>query len=183
MHPSALLLAWITLMPVFLSQPVPRLYVLLFMVSCAAVAMDWRRLRQLLRRSRWLLLAIVLVFSVMTPGTRMDMLPFVTSEGLTQALDHLSRLLLAIAMVAVLMSSLPPRELAAGIWGLLRPVQRFGIPAERIVVRLVLVIEGLNSPRPAVPEGQVRVALPAWRPRDGCGVLGAVIIAAVAVWS
>ncbi len=181
MHPSASLLGWLILMPVCASQPVPRLY----WVAALLVGVAWigtgLRFRALVRRSRWLFLAIVVFFAGMTPGRTLDLLPFLTVDGLRMALEHSARLVVALAMVAILMAGLPARALLSGLYGLLVPLRPLGLAADRFVLRLGLVLQALEPSPPPMPD-RVDLDLPAWRGRDAFGVCCLVAVAAAANW-
>lgn len=101
----------------------------------------------LLRRSRWLLLTLLILFGWLTPGTPMPGIPGATEEGLLLAAENLGRLLIALSVVAVLLTALSPVELVAGLRSLLLPLTLLGIPRDRIAVRLALTLEEVEAAR------------------------------------
>ena len=117
----------------------------------------------ILRRSRWLLLTMLMLFGWMTPGTAVPGLPMATREGLSLAAEHVARLLLAIATVSVLLSRLSPAELVSGLRTLLAPLAPLGGFRDRLAVRLMLTLEEVESARrgdEATSMTLARLALP-----------------------
>ncbi len=112
-------------------------------------------MRALLRRSRWLLLTMLVMFGWLTPGTPMPSVPGATREGLLLAAEGLARLLIALSAVGLILKTLTPAELVAGLRSLLAPFVLLGIPRDRIAVRLALTLSEVESSRNAgagVPE-------------------------------
>ena len=108
-----------------------------------ALAGARRRLPRLLRRSRFLLLAIFVMFAWFTPGQRLVGDPawlWPTFEGLQLALTHGGRLLITLALVALLLERMPADELLQGLSTLVRPLSLVGWDADRLAVRLSLVM-------------------------------------------
>lgn len=105
---------------------------------------------QLIRRARWLLLSLLLIFAWGSVGEALWSGPLApTHEGLRDALDHLGHLLLAIAGVAVLLTTTSSTEIISGARHLLKPWRYIGINPDRGLVRLLLVLHYLEvSPRP-----------------------------------
>lgn len=104
---------------------------------------------KLLRRSRFLFLALFVLFAFFSPGTALFAdFPSIspTLEGLELALIHLARLASVIALVAVLLCRLPPSRLVSGMVTLLRPMRGVGLSPERLAVRLSLVLELAQAP-------------------------------------
>lgn len=109
-----------------------------------------RRGGHLIWRTRWLLISLLVIFSWGVPGA-----PFwagaaaPTHEGFREALTHLGRLLLVLMAVAAFLETMPLADLLAATHTLLKPLHRFGLDAERGVVRLMLVLRYAETlPRP-----------------------------------
>lgn len=100
----------------------------------------------LLRRSRWLLLTMLVLFGWLTPGTPLA-IPGASQEGLLLAGDNIARLLIALSTVALLLKALSPPELVAGMRSLLTPLALLGIPRDRFAVRLALTLHEVESSR------------------------------------
>lgn len=105
------------------------------------------RMSQLVRRSRWLLLTMLVMFGWLTPGTPFPNLPGATGEGLLLAADNIARLLVALSIVALMLNALSPPQLVAGIRSLMIPLSLLRISRDRIAVRLALTLEEVESSR------------------------------------
>lgn len=104
---------------------------------------------RLIRRARWLLLTLAVLFVIATPGER---LPGpagaigLTVDGFALAAAHVLRLLLLLATLAWLLHALGRDGLIAGLHCLLQPLGRV---RDRIVVRLLLALEYVEGEQPA----------------------------------
>jgi len=126
----------------------------------------------LVHRSRWLLLTLLIMFGWLTPGTPLPGLPGASQEGLLLAAENLSRLLVAISIVALILRALPAADLVAGLRALLLPLALFGVSRDRIAVRLALTLEEVEAVRrePAdhsgIPAGRLFLPAVAFRLPD-----------------
>jgi len=150
MHPSTLLAAW--LLVVVASQLLAGellLTALILLPLCGTAAL--RRWLQLVWRTRWLLLSLVLVLAWGTTGDAAWDVPLAPSrQGLRDAGMHAGRLLLLLMAVVVLRQHLPLRDMLSGFYRLLTPLRRCGLDVDRALVRLLLVLDTLDHlPRPA----------------------------------
>ncbi|MCL2160645.1 MAG: energy-coupling factor transporter transmembrane protein EcfT [Betaproteobacteria bacterium] len=105
---------------------------------------------RLLARIRVLLLAIVVLFAWFTPGEAVFMdwpRASPSREGLLLALTHGSRLAALVCWVAILLGRMPTERLVSGLYALARPFGVFGLPAERIALRLLLVLRHADAAR------------------------------------
>lgn len=150
-----------------------------------------RRWRHLLRRTRWLLLSLVVIFGWSIAGEplwELPMLPSPTVEGLQDGLLQAARLSLVLSLVALLLASTPVEELMAGCRVLLGPLRMLGVDVDRAVVRLALVLHYADAPSvgnwrilltPAAPSGPASVALRVRdvRVADWMAVAGAATLA------
>lgn len=145
------------------SQLLPASLVLIL----AAVVTARQHFGLLLRRSRWLLLTLLILFGWLTPGTPLPGIPGASQEGLLLAAENLGRLLVALSVVAMLLTALTPAELVAGLRSLLAPMRLLGISRDRIAVRLALTLEEVEASRQGRrddPEGMAAtLSLPAAR--------------------
>lgn len=117
----------------------------------------------LLRRVRWLLLAIVILYGWFVPGTPLlhalgAWSPSV--EGLQQGLLRVAALCGIVAAVYLLLATTPRGALVAGLLWFGRPLRRVGIDDRRFAVRLVLALE-------AVPQVQDMVSAALTDSTDG----------------
>lgn len=96
---------------------------------------------RLMRRARWLLLAIAVLFLAATPGERVAG-PLggagVTWDGVRLAAEHLLRLVLLLGTLAWLLRALGRAGLLGGLHCLLAPL---GSHRDRLVLRLLLTLE------------------------------------------
>jgi ascorbate-specific PTS system EIIC-type component UlaA len=139
-HPATLLTAWVVF--ALALQAVSVGFAGGFAVGFAALALLFARRRTLglVRRTRWLLLSIGLLFIFFTPGEYLPGFAGVlgmSREGLQLAAEHLSRLLAMLTSLALLHERLGTQGLLAGFYWLMRP---FGW-RDATVVRLMLVLE------------------------------------------
>lgn len=146
-HPaSSILLGLIAILAVS-----SRAGTVLLLASCilflSALITSRRHIGLLFRRSRWLLLTLLILFGWLTPGTPLPGLPGATEEGLLLAAENVGRLLVALSVVAILLTALSPVELVAGLRSLLLPLTLLGISRDRIAVRLALTLEEVEAAR------------------------------------
>lgn len=145
-HPVTLLLSWVGF-ALILQAASPRLLLGLLMVSLllAAVfapARSWR----LLRRSRWLLLSIGVLFLFFSPGEYLPGLAGrmgLTYEGVLHTGEQLGRLLAILVSLALLHEGIGTQGLLAGLYWLLGPFAW----RETSVVRLMLALEFVEEKR------------------------------------
>lgn len=105
---------------------------------------------RLLARIRVLLLAILVLFAWFTPGEAVLMdwpRASPSREGLLLALTHCSRLVALVCWVAILLGRMPVDRLVSGLYALARPCGVFGLSAERIALRLLLVLRYTSTVR------------------------------------
>lgn len=148
-HPTVLFLAWLSFalaLPWFSSAA-------LVAASAALVggvaAYGFAACAPLLRRIRYLLLAIIIIYAWATPGTPLfaawadAWAP--TTEGLLAGGLQAWRLLLIVTALALLLVRLNQAQLLAAIYGLLTPLNRCGVPRDRIAVRLYLSLQYVSA--------------------------------------
>ncbi|MBI5753456.1 MAG: hypothetical protein HZA59_15125 [Hydrogenophilales bacterium] len=177
-----MLLAWVAFAVAIPWLDVPVLgmasALLVLGVWMGGVTACWR----LVRRTRVLLIALVVLYAFATPGAPLlAAWEAPTQEGLLAGALQAWRLLLMIAALALLLVRLSREQLLAGIYGLLAPAKPLGLPLERIAVRLWLTLHyaeaGLhgNSLRerwetamslPHAPASSILLEIPAFAMRD-----------------
>ncbi|PTD97436.1 CbiQ family ECF transporter T component [Pseudothauera lacus] len=150
MHAGLLILLWV--LGVGALQYLDPAPLLLAVALCAAAALALARARtlRLLRRVRVLLAAIVVLFAGFTPGEAVFIhWPALSPsrEGLSLALTHASALLAVVCCVALLLEHLPADRLISGLYALCRPLAVFGLSAERVAVRMLLVLRYVDAPQ------------------------------------
>jgi hypothetical protein len=151
LHPTVRLTAWGVVAA--LVQWLPMFWLSLACAT-ALVAGAWlapQRLGLLLKRTRWLIASLVLLFALATPGV--FLLPSLgslgpTVEGVRLGFEHLLRLLFILASLAVLLQSTRADGLVAGLHGLIRPLSWLGLDRSRVAVRLMLVMHYVEQSPP-----------------------------------
>lgn len=142
LHPAHRLACWLLIVVAMQSLagiPLLLTFVLVPLLGRACL-LRWVRL---LRRARWLLLALLLVLAWGVAGEAIwedGLLLAPTREGLLEGGTQLARLVLVLAAVAALLETTPIPQLMAGVHGLLRPLAVFGVEVDRAVVRLSLAL-------------------------------------------
>jgi energy-coupling factor transport system permease protein len=146
-HPASLILLGLAVLLAASSRDGTALLCGALGFALLALLVATSHLRLLLRRSRWLLLTMLLMFGWLTPGTPVLLIPGATQEGLLFAVDNLARLLVALSTVALILKALSPPELVAGIRSLLAPLALLNISRDRIAVRLALTLNEVEASR------------------------------------
>ncbi len=103
---------------------------------------------RLIRRARWLLLTVAVLFVIATPGERLPGLAGASGlsfDGFALAAEHVLRLLLLLTTLAWLLRALGHDGLIAGLHCLLQPLGRM---RDRIVVRLLLALTYVETEQP-----------------------------------
>lgn len=148
-HPAVQILVWMLL--ALLAQRLPPLALLV--LSCILFVLALRlcaeQLLSLLRRTRWILLSLLLIYAYTTPGVAIwlqlgNLSP--TREGVLDGLLQLGRLLSVLSGLAILLTLLSQAQLISGLYTLAYPLRWFfGLSRERIAVRLALTLEYAES--------------------------------------
>jgi len=108
-----------------------------------ALLVSSHKLMQLVRRTRWIMLSLLLIYAYTTPGQPLlDALGVLSPsrEGLGDGALQLTRLLAALAGLAILLDRLHRHQLIAGLYTLFAPLQLIGVSRERVAVRLALTL-------------------------------------------
>ena len=142
-HPAALILLWICLVVAMQSLQTAGLLLAgapLLIVACLLSA---ARLFTLLRRTRWIMFSLLLIYAYTTPGEAIwaPLAQFSpTQEGLADGLLQLGRLAFALAGLSIVLSLLSQQQLVGGLYTLAYPLGYLGLSRERIAVRLALTL-------------------------------------------
>lgn len=142
-HPAAQILTWCVLLAVTQMLSLAALAGSAAVILLFALLGSRHKLLQLLRRTRWIMLSLLLIYAYSTPGQ-----PFVatlgmlspTREGFADGVLQLTRLLCALAGLAILLERLHRQQLIAGLYLLFAPLQWIGLSRERLAVRLALTL-------------------------------------------
>ncbi|MBL8480600.1 MAG: hypothetical protein JNJ60_00270 [Rhodocyclaceae bacterium] len=195
LHPASLILAWAACATLVSRLSGRMLALALLALLAAALLRARRRLLRLVRRARFLLLTLFLVFGWATPGQYL--LPSAgmlspSLEGLAFAAAHVGIIVAMLAMVAMLLDVLAPPALAAGCATLFgRMLGRRGAD-DRLLARLCLVMQYVEGPAvhwrdwlhaDQAPQAgaPLQVPAPVWRRRDSLLCAAALVPAGIAV--
>lgn len=103
----------------------------------------WTLFARYLRRTRWLLFSLLVIYAYTMPGEVL----FPVLGGLSPQLEgiqegglRISRILLLLVALALLMTHVSRTDLLLGMYRILQPLKWFNIHAERIAVRLWLTL-------------------------------------------
>lgn len=149
LHPATRLLLWSAWVVVVQIARWPLVGVVGLFVLAAGFWMARGRCLRLLRRVRILLGVLVILFAFFTPGEAL--LPGLgsagpTREGLAAAGLHGLRLVSVVVLVALLLEKTGQAALVGGLASLARPLQGIGLSADRLAVRMLLVLQYASSP-------------------------------------
>lgn len=134
---------------VIVAQSVTDVYLPIVAVGfcLAAIAFAPTKFRQVLRRTKYVILAIAVLFAWQTPGTLL--VPGLgvispTLDGCRAAIIPIERLAATIAIVSVLLERLSAEQWVSSLYVLIAPFRSAGF-AERFAVRLRLVIDYVEA--------------------------------------
>lgn len=143
LHPAAQILIWCVWAASLQIMVPDRLVAISGLILLSALLMSRHKFILLLRRTRWITLSLLLIYSYSTPGQALfDPLGMYspTREGLTDGVLQLARIFAALAALAILLERLHRQHLIAGLYTLFAPLQWMGMSRERISVRLALTL-------------------------------------------
>ncbi|THF67548.1 hypothetical protein E6C76_00225 [Pseudothauera nasutitermitis] len=149
MHAGVLIFAWMFGVGLLQFLPPRSLAFAVAVLLVLALLLAPVRVQRLVRRVRVLLIAIVVLFAGFTPGEAFFPAWPAWSpsrEGVRQALEHAGRLLAVVCCVAILLEKLPTERLIGGLYALSRPLAWAGLSAERVAVRMLLVLRYVDAP-------------------------------------
>ncbi len=142
-HPAAQIVTWCLLVVSMQAMTqVPLLFTASF-ILLGAFLISRQKFLQLVRRTRWIMLSLLLIYAYSTPGqTLSDSLGMLSPsrEGLLEGMVQLTRLTTALASLAILLNNLSRLQLIAGLHSLFAPLQLVGLSKERLAVRLALTL-------------------------------------------
>jgi len=141
LHPATQILIWCVLVAAMQFLTPATLLVTGALVLSLAFALSSHKFVQLVRRTRWILFSLWLIYAYSTPGQAVWDAPFSPSlEGLLDGGLQLMRLLVALAGLAILLDRLHRQQLMAGLYSLFAPLEWLGLSRERLAVRLALTL-------------------------------------------
>ncbi len=147
-HPAMQIFIWMTLSIAAQLLPAQGLFMMTLAMFLIAAKLNPRQLFGLLRRTRWILLTLLLIYAYSTPGVALigKLGQYSPSlEGLQDGLLQLGRLLSVLSGLAILLASLSESRLIEGIHALAFPLNWLGGSRERLAVRLALTLRYAES--------------------------------------
>ncbi len=106
----------------------------------------FRRLRFGVLRLRWLLLSIGVLYLGFTPGEPLSVwTPGLSWEGLWEGSRRILVLVSLLAAVYWLLATTPVPQLVAAMDQLMRPLQRLGVPTQRVTARIALTLAAVDG--------------------------------------
>lgn len=151
-HPAVQLFIWVCLTLAAHSLNVHGLFMLAGISMVISLGLCAVRFFQLLRRMRWILISVFLIYAYSTPGDSLwlELGAFSPGrDGMAEGLLQLLRLTTVLAGLSILLSLLSPAQLVAGLYTLAHPLRLVGLSRERFAVRLALTLSYAEN---AVPE-------------------------------
>lgn len=153
LHPATRILLWVLLAVACGAMGWMGLTVASVLVAAALAGWRDRACLAMLRRARWLLLSLLLVYGFATSGPPLSIgaisLPL-SRPGLEAGLLQAWRLVLMIAGLALLLALTSRPEMIGGIHAILSPLRAIGLDPDRAAVRLSLTLDyarALGRPR------------------------------------
>jgi energy-coupling factor transporter transmembrane protein EcfT len=143
-HPATQIIVWCFLVAAMQALSLGLLLSTAGLTLLCALVISGNKFTQLLRRTRWIMLSLLLVYAYSTPGQPMlDSLGMFSPsrEGLADGVLQLTRLLAALAGLAILLDRLHRQQLIAGLYTLFAPLRLIGVSRERVAVRLALTLQ------------------------------------------
>lgn len=143
-HPATKILLWLGTALAMQGLGIMSLSLVAVLLTIALIMVrDVSSALSMVRRARWLLLPLVLIYAYATPGV--PMFPVLgaispSSDGLHGGILQAGRLVLLLLGLALLLNSCPRESLLSGIYVLLRPFRLVGLDPERVTVRLWLTL-------------------------------------------
>lgn len=155
MHPSARILLYL-----LSALALPGLSfsgALILLSGLFLISLSTRKLAttaQLIKRTRWLFLLILLGYAYNLPGEAA--LPWLanlspSTTGLLTGTQHAINLLSMLLLLDLLVLAMPEDKLLAGIHGMFSKLRFLGLQPERITVRLALTLRALGQRNPKKP--------------------------------
>ncbi len=142
-HPATAVMLWLFFMVWIMQVSAPVLAVVSMVTGFAFTQRTRQQFVRYLRRSRWLLLVLLLMHAYSLPGTPLWSVLGVygpSQIGLRNGLLQSWRLMLVLAMLAVLMTRLSREAILMGMYTLMTPLRYVGLEPERMAVRVWLTM-------------------------------------------
>jgi len=143
MHPLTKILCFILVLLLISMLDNLMLFSLMMLSFVMVLSLRVSTFLHTVRRMRWLLLSILVIYAFGTPG---ELIPAFsvnfapTYEGLQSGLVQIEKLLIALAALSLLLTSSPREQMMLGLYMLLIPFRFAGLNIERFAARLMLTL-------------------------------------------
>lgn len=130
-------------------------------LSLAVGQRDWRRFFGMVRRLRFLLLSIAIIYGWFTPGVPLwpaleELSP--TGAGVAQGLLRAAALIVLLGAVQLLLATTERPQFIAALRWWLRPLRPLGLAPERVALRIALALEAVPRLRQIVADSRAAEA-------------------------
>lgn len=135
-----------------------QLIYLVAMLSCIAFVIYAREFTHMLRRVKWLLMILVMIYAFSTPGEYIQSINLPirpTYEGLIAGLTQTLTIVAMLAGLTFVLSSTPRAKLIGGLYQLLSPLKQLGITADKFAVRIWLTLHYVESRQPLLINAKI----------------------------
>jgi energy-coupling factor transporter transmembrane protein EcfT len=142
-HPATAVLLWLFFVVWMMDKPPVILLVINVLLMLGTNRPVINLFLRYLRRSRWLLLVLLLVHAYSLPGAPLiSQLALYSPSvvGVQSGLLQMWRLILVLALLAILMARLSRESLLLGLYSIMRYVCFWGCSAKRIATRIALTL-------------------------------------------
>lgn len=142
-HPAVLILSWIVLAIALQSLHMAAMLSVGIALTAMALKISAARFYALLRRTRWIMFSLLMIYGYVTPGEALWAQAGIfspTQQGAADGLQQLSRLAFSLASLSIVLGLLPQQQLIGGLYSLFYPMRYLGLSRERIAVRLALTL-------------------------------------------
>ncbi|MFT4174582.1 MAG: CbiQ family ECF transporter T component [Rhodocyclaceae bacterium] len=195
LHPAVFIAAGCVILALLQSIDGALFHIALACATLAALGAQPARWWRLVKRVRFIALALAVLFLWQTPGTLVW--PALgawspTYDGVWLGLDRILRLVAVVDVVVLLMRLLDTEQWVAGLYALGRPVRWLGVSPERFAVRLNLVLQAADAPTrrdwrywladAVAPQTDASWHIPLLRARDRCVIVLVFAAGIGAMW-
>lgn len=154
LHPASLILIWLAFAFCIPWLRPAELSAIVFLFSLPLLLRHSAQYLRLLRRSRWLLISLILVYAFVTPGAAAIAVLGAYSpsrEGLLSGGLQALRLISLLATLALLLATTSRDRILAGLYFLLRPFVLIGVDIDRVAARIWLTLHYAEKGEQAGP--------------------------------
>lgn len=149
LHPASRILIWLAFAFCIPWLHLSELAGIVFLLSLPLFLQHSAQYLKLLRRSRWLLISLILAYAFATPGEAVipalgDYSP--SRDGLLSGGVQALRLIALLAGLSWLLALTPRDRMLAGLYLLLCPFARLGLDVDRVAARIWLTLHYAESP-------------------------------------